>query len=334
MKQKIVKSSMTFLKILGLLVYLFLSESDCYAQLKVKGRFLFDQNGEKVILRGVNEMFIYSKDRTGAVTYPEIAKTGANSCRILWLIDENVPKSDLEANVKNAINNGIIPIVGLWNSTGKWDANLTSCIDWWCSNDVVSVCNNNPFMIVNIANEAGKDAMTDYTTVYSDAVKKLRKAGITNVIMIDADRWGRNWQTLDTKAVQILEADPDRNIMFSWHIWDVNIDCTGPINTMTDKGFCLIIGEFSYKSVGCECCINYQKILETCQLKEIGWLPWSWGLRKNGDCKSGDMDMTTDGTFAGLKPGWATDVCITDLNSIKNTAIRPKSILKAKNNTK
>jgi hypothetical protein len=38
-----------------------------------------------------NEMFIYSKDRTGEVTYPEIAKTGANAVRFMWMTDASVP---------------------------------------------------------------------------------------------------------------------------------------------------------------------------------------------------------------------------------------------------
>jgi mannan endo-1,4-beta-mannosidase len=64
------------------------------------------------------------------------------------------------------------------------------------------------------------------------------------------------------------------------------------------------------------------------QAESVGSLTWSWGLKKNGDCTDGSMDMTTDGKFDGLKEGWATEIALSDPNSIKNTSVRPQSILK------
>jgi mannan endo-1,4-beta-mannosidase len=49
----------------------------------VQGRFLYTAAGERVVLRGVNEMFSSSLDPTGERTLPEIAKTGANAVRIM-----------------------------------------------------------------------------------------------------------------------------------------------------------------------------------------------------------------------------------------------------------
>ena len=48
----------------------------------VQDRYLYSKDNEKVILRGVNHMFIWT-DREGK-TIPEIAKTGANCVRIVW----------------------------------------------------------------------------------------------------------------------------------------------------------------------------------------------------------------------------------------------------------
>jgi chitodextrinase len=81
--------------------------------------------------------------------------------------------------------------------------------------------------------------------------------------------------------------------------------------------------------VGCTCCINYKQIIATAQTQGVGTLAWSWGLNKNGDCADGSMDMTTNGTFAGLKAGWPTEISTTDPNSIKNTSVRPYSIRNA-----
>ena len=48
----------------------------------VQDSFLYSKDNEKVVLRGVNHMFIWT-DREGK-TIPEIAKTGANCVRIVW----------------------------------------------------------------------------------------------------------------------------------------------------------------------------------------------------------------------------------------------------------
>jgi hypothetical protein len=50
----------------------------------VSGRFLYAPNGEKVVLRGINNMNVVS-DQTGERSFPEIAKTGANVVRIMWM---------------------------------------------------------------------------------------------------------------------------------------------------------------------------------------------------------------------------------------------------------
>jgi mannan endo-1,4-beta-mannosidase len=311
----------------ALLVSIF-ANTIAFAQLKVKGRFLYDQCGERIVLRGVNEMFIYSPDRTGVVTYPEIAKTGANAVRFLWLIDPKVSVSSFEENIKNCIANKMIPIPGLWNSTGRWGANFEACVQWWLQPEVVKICKKNPYLILNIANEAGGVIMADYTPVYIGAIKRLRKAGIRNVIMVDADRYGRAWETIRDKGVAVLKGDSQKNVLFSWHPWDSNIDYATPIKTIVAQNICLVVGEYSYKSVGCECCINYKQIMATTQTESVGSLTWSWGLKKNGDCTDGSMDMTTDGKFDGLKEGWATEIALSDPNSIKNTSVRPQSILK------
>src|SRR5690606_35153134 len=61
----------------------------------VKGRFLYTVAGEKVIMRGVNEMMTWSNNLQGNIILPEIAKTGANTIRLVWTIDKN--PADLDA---------------------------------------------------------------------------------------------------------------------------------------------------------------------------------------------------------------------------------------------
>ncbi len=91
---------------------------DDFPGFRVQGRHLYDTLGEEVILAGVNKMVIYT-DRDGLPSFPEIAKTGANAVRIVWLTEGSA--EELDTVITNAINNKLIPIVDCHDSTGKWD---------------------------------------------------------------------------------------------------------------------------------------------------------------------------------------------------------------------
>ncbi len=95
------------------------------ATMQVRGRHIYSAAGERVILRGVNEMFSISKDRTGSWVMSEIAKTGANAVRIFTLID--TPAGQLDALITNAVENGMIAIPECHSATGKWER-LPDCV--------------------------------------------------------------------------------------------------------------------------------------------------------------------------------------------------------------
>ncbi len=100
------------------------------ATMQVRGRHIYSAAGERVILRGVNEMFAISKDPTGSWLMGEIAKTGANAVRIFTLA--NTPAGQLDALISKAIENGMIPIPECHTATGKWER-LPDCVNYWTS---------------------------------------------------------------------------------------------------------------------------------------------------------------------------------------------------------
>ena len=87
------------------------------------GKQLFDPCGTAVVLKGVNkQVYFDAGDPDGAVSFREIAKTGANCVRIVWQMrndDTHVPSSTalLDRIITNAKANKLIPIVGLWDYT-------------------------------------------------------------------------------------------------------------------------------------------------------------------------------------------------------------------------
>ncbi len=309
-----------------------MAQAGKYPGFRVEGRHLYDRFGNKVILYGVNKMVIYT-DRDGIPAFPEIAKTGANVVRIVWLTEGSAEELDIA--ITNAINHQLIPLVDCHDSTGKWDS-LQVCVDYWVRPDVLTVLKKHEaYLLVNIANEAGKDIVPDdkYRAGYTLAIWRMRAAGIHVPLILDSSGYGQDIHGLQENGPYLIEVDPDHNLMFSIHMWwpsawrgqGVTQFVIDEIKESVELDLPLIVGEFANKGPGCSCCIPYQTIIEQCALNEIGYLPWSWGPG-NSDCA--EMDMTEDGTFDTLH-AWGLEVAVTSTYSIHNLAVRPEWIVAA-----
>ena len=317
------------------------------------GRDLFDPTGNKVILRGVNKMSVWDgDDPTGAAYFPEIRKTQANSVRIVWAITKDLDaagaKTDLDTLdtlITNARKNQLIPMVELHDATGKW-GRLQELVNYWVEPDVVKLIQKHQaYLLVNIGNEVGDDKVTptQFIAGYKKALKRLRDADIHTPLVIDASDWGKNLEILDACADNLIAADPDKNLIFSVHLYWPKSDgadaafIQSKLQPEVERNFPLIVGEFSrYGAYAGEdkdgkarsICgefgeIDYQTILKVADEQKIGWYAWEWGpgnaMGTPPDPLCVVMDMTPDGQFDHLKPGWATDV----VDSIKTASEKP-----------
>jgi mannan endo-1,4-beta-mannosidase len=291
----------------------------------VQGRHLYSPDGEKVILRGVNRMAVWAEP-TGYLTLPEIEKTGANVVRIMWMMGK--PAADFDEILRRTFELGMIPIIELHDATGKW-SKLPEIIDYWVNPATVAVLKRHePYLIVNIANEAGNFVSNkDFIEGYKSAINRMRAAGIHVPLIVDATRWGRNINQLLITAPFVQQNDPDHNLIFSihWYHGDNNKErITKALEKAVVLNIPLIVGEFAHQD-GCHGTIAYKHIMKESQRLEIGWLAWEWGGEPHNTCR--DLDMTPSGRFDDLR-GWGKEVAITDSNSIKNTSVRPQYMLK------
>jgi chitodextrinase len=301
----------------------------------VSGRFLYSAVGEKVVFRGVNEMFIYSSDKQGSATLPQIAQTGANVVRICW--NTSGSASDLDALLGNAITNKIIPIVQLDNITGNIYG-MQTCLDYWKRADVMTAINKyKKWAIINIANEAGDNNTTDaqFQSVYIDAVSQLRTAGYTIPLIIDADGYGQNENAIINTWNSILQSDPQHNLVFSLHpYWkDSNTSAlqtrfTNVFNAVVSNNIPFIIGEGPQQTgYDCSTQIPYSWVMQQCQANQIGWMVWTWGKVQDGTSGCGTtFDVTTNGNYGSWSNTWGQAIAVSDPNSIQNTSVRPPSI--------
>jgi mannan endo-1,4-beta-mannosidase len=298
----------------------------------VDGRTLRDRCGEPVVLRGVNEMVIYTQSQDGLPTFPEMARSGANSVRITW--NTTGPVAKLDSVMGNAIANQMIPMVVLNEATGDL-SRVGQEVDYWVRDDVVATIQKyEDKALVNIANEAGDGSVTQaaFTSVYQDAIQRMRSAGIHTPLVIDGSQWGQNIDMLQAVGPGLITFDPDHNLLFSVHTyWDdpSGARVTAEIDQSVSMGLPLIVGEFAQHAVaGCGAApFAYKTLLALAQRSQIGFFPWSWGTVTNNDCRDDQpFDMTTDGTFAGLQ-GWGAEVAVTDPNSIQKTSVRSSYML-------
>jgi mannan endo-1,4-beta-mannosidase len=310
----------------------------------VNGRFLYTPCDDKVILRGINKMVIYDSDlERRKNSYKEIRKTGANCVRIVWTADpgqsEDATPDALDRNIQECIDNQMIPMVELHDATG--DISLVpALVNFWIRPDVVSIIKKHEkYLLLNIANEPGNETVTsdEFKNTYKNAISKLRGAGITVPLVIDASTWGQNIDILLGNGKELIDNDPLHNILFSVHTyWDKNggqdAQYIGQkLQQCVNADLPLIIGEFTYKftkGADCDYETDYKAIIKNCQEKEIGWLVWEWGPGNEyfyASCAV--MNMTDDSKFNTLKDGWAKEVAMGSPYSINKTAVTSKYIL-------
>ena len=339
---------------------------------KVVGTQLQDPCGETVMLKGVNKMSVFDEqDPYGRNYFPEIAKTNANCVRIVWKtrLRKGVPTvlSQLDSLIKNCIKNKMIPMIELHDATCHWDS-LDDVVNYWIRPDVVSVIQKYQHaLLVNIANEAGNDEVTDaqFLAGYKSAITQMRNAGIHTPLIIDGKVCGKDLDVLVATGPALMTHDPDHNVMFSVHTYWSKLDILSvqptfikdQLKKAKDANIPLILGELcAYGGwageypPGTVCpeqwtcqeqgSIDYQTFLSEAAANNFGYLVWEWGPG-NGffDCKPPvlcpAMDMTTDGTYqsivnipAGSTPrGWVRDVVMDSPYSIKNTATKSSYIL-------
>jgi hypothetical protein len=293
----------------------------------VEGRHLYTAAGEKVILRGVNEMFVWSDDPSGIRFIPEIAKTGANCVRLVWT-EEYGQKEQLVELMERTIAHRMIAMPECHSATGAWDL-LDICINFW--KDPVlreGIQRNRRWTLLNIGNEVGDGSVTaqQFSSEYKRAIDSLRSWGYTVPLVIDASTWGQNVDIIFSTWKEIQEHDPLHNILFSVHSYWSSTDNYQRVATESiNKGLPVFIGEGPSPTAYPNCTIlDYAEGLEVAGQNEIGWLSWSWGGMPNGHCVP-NFDHTYDGIFGQWRTPYAEEMMVGHPFSLMRSAERPFS---------
>jgi mannan endo-1,4-beta-mannosidase len=254
---------------------------------KIHNQQLLDGNNNAFLLRGVNEPHAWYTSHTQQAL-GEIAAKGANCVRVVLATGYRWTKTST-SEITNIIQwckaNKLIAVLEVHDCTGYGDesaaAPLSNAADYWIS--VASALKGEEnYVIINLANEPignNATAVSSWSTATSDAVVRMRQAGLTHTIMIDAPNWGQDWSGEMVKtAALVWAADSLKNLVFSVHMYGVyttydKVDSY--LSSFQAQGLPLVVGEFANaddKGVP----VVAADIMERCDHYQLGYMGWSW----------------------------------------------------------
>ncbi|MFC5923262.1 cellulase family glycosylhydrolase [Micromonospora vulcania] len=292
------------------------------AGFSVAGGKLYDANGTEFIMRGVNHAHTWYPQQTSS--FADVKALGANTVRVVlssgdrWTRNSNADVANVIALCKA---NRLICVLEVHDTTGYGEQSgaitLDRAVDYWLSiADVLT--GQERYVLVNIGNEPyGNQNYASWATDSANAIKRLRAAGLTHTIMVDAPNWGQDWSfTMRDNAASVFAADPARNTVFSIHmygVFDTAAEITDYLGRFRAVGLPIVVGEFGFNHSDGD--PDEDTILSHSQANGIGWLGWSWSGNGGG---VEYLDMATAFNPASLT-SWGQRI-FNGANGIRQTA--------------
>lgn len=290
--------------------------------MSVSGRNVLDACGNIVELKGVNYPVLddWGFPGTSEVS-AEIEKSGANSVRIQWYIDYGQVQrpaytlTDLDTVISRIARLDMIPILELHDYTcqagmGQLSANL---VPWLTSAPVLQLIEKHKaYLIVNFANEFGfvrfsgnqQQAELDFKEAYKDAITAMRDADVHVPLMIDGPDCGTTLSTLVNIGQELLQHDPDGNLIFAAHTYWYGYTGNDSAAMRTElqaayaSNLPIILGEVATQQddqTACQYNLNWRAVLRMAEELDMGWLIWAW---YKDQCPN--REMTTNGNYTTL----------------------------------
>jgi hypothetical protein len=295
----------------------------------VSGGRLYDHDGNDFVMRGINNPLAWFQNRTsGALAWlDQIASTGSNAVRLVWETDAGDPQLLRDA-IDRCIALHMVPMVELHDITGGKDVGDPAIMAEYYAADPVKqiLLDHEDTLLVNIANEwDGADNI--FVQAYTDAIELLRSAGIRHTLVIDSNGYGQRANTVLTQGQALLDADPQHNLLFSVHMYELFRDAQTIRDTLqraADQQLPLIVGEFGFQRADAPnppIPVPYDVLLSESVRLGIGYLAWSWTGNSGG---VEYLDLTATSGSADALSAWGEGV-INGPNGIRATA-EPASI--------
>ncbi|MPZ84109.1 MAG: cellulase family glycosylhydrolase [Actinophytocola sp.] len=288
----------------------------------ISGGRLYEANGAEFVMRGVNHAHTWYRGETGS--FADIKALDANTVRVVLSSGHQWAENDT-ADVTNVIalckQSRLICVLEVHDTTGYGEqgaaVSLDQAADYWLRVRGALI-GQERYVIVNVGNEPyGNTGYAGWTQDTISAIQRLRDGGLTHTLMVDAPNWGQDWSfTMRDNAPSVFASDPQRNTMFSIHmygVFDTAAEIDDYLGRFTAAGLPIAVGEFGHEhSDGNP---DEDAILATTEARRIGYLGWSWSGNGGG---VEYLDMVTGFDPAALTP-WGQRI-FNGANGIGQTA--------------
>jgi hypothetical protein len=297
----------------------------------VSGGRLYDRRGNDFVMRGINNPLAWFRNRnTGALAWQtQIAATGANTVRLVW----ETTASDtqlLRDTIARSLELRMVPMIEMHDVTGGTTADGPASMARYQTETAAVkqiLLDYEDSLLINIANE-WNGANNIYVQAYTDAINVFRNAGIRHTLVIDANGYGQNQNTVLTQGQTLLAADPQHNLLFSVHMYEQFRNAQTIRDTLqraADSQLPFIVGEFGFQhgtdNQGNPIAIPYDVLLSESERLGFGYLAWSWTGNGSPDQP---LDLTARSGSANELSAWGDGV-INGENGIRASA-EPASI--------
>ncbi|WP_228973360.1 cellulase family glycosylhydrolase [Streptomyces sp. DH12] len=260
------------------------------AGFQVRDGRLLDANGGDFVMRGVNHAHTWYTSTTPKAL-KDVKALGANTVRVVLATGDRWTRNDtadVAAVVEQCKLNRLVCVLEAHDTTGYGEqagaVTLDRAVDYWI--DVQSALKGQEkYVVLNIGNEPhGNTGYQAWTADTSGAIGRLRTAGFTHTLMVDAPNWGQDWSfTMRDNAQKVFSADPARNTVFSIHmygVFDTAAEVRDYLNRFVTAGLPIVVGEFGHDhSDGNP---DEDAIMATAEQLGLGYLGWSWSGNGGG----------------------------------------------------
>ncbi len=288
--------------------------------LHVSGTRILEANGNEFVMRGVSHPHVWFTGQTQS--FADIKSFGTNTVRVVLGSGPRWgPSNDVANIVALCKQSRLICVLEVHDTTGFGEESAAATLDqaatYWIS-QASALQGQESYIVINIGNEPfGNNAQVNagWATATTNAIGRLRAAGLEHLIMVDAPSWGQDWQNvMRDNAATVFAGDPDRNTVFSIHMYAVYSTPESVISYLDafrTADLPLVIGEFGNVFPGGD--PDEDTMMAQAQARGLGYIGWSWSGNTDGA-----LDMTRDFDPADLTP-WGERI-LNGVNGIRQTS--------------
>jgi hypothetical protein len=246
---------------------------DTSGVLHVEGRFLYNQYGEKVIIRGIEEFQNNSID--------QIARTGANAYRLAYYANVE----ELEKLLSKAIaEHGMIVSLMIGQQPDE--------VHIWNEPDIKALLKNYEshitLLVQGEAQYRGAETAWRWLKEVKETIRKVREYGYLCPLEIMPNDWGQNLGILLSRGKEIIAADPLHNVILHCQFYSQtrpegnnHMTVEQAINAIVKSGLPFQVGASAFTGPDCKPAYdcppdNWIRTWKGAYENEIGCYYWCW----------------------------------------------------------